>query len=149
MAEDWGVACGLGDECLVNRRGLGKAKHVDMQNLWIPEASNSIRLVTKEAGTSANPADILTQSMLRPKIEQLMIIMGYEFVEQCLKRAEAHGMRLLGSLTNAKRSPPVWRRHSKMRLEEIRSGAVDSDVEGRILAAWQEIALTVLKPLSG
>ena len=35
-----------------------------------------------------------------------------------------------------------------MRFEEIRSGAVGSDVEGSTWAAWQEIALAVLKPLS-
>ena len=32
---------------LVNRRGLGKAKHVDMQKRWIQEASKSTRFVTK------------------------------------------------------------------------------------------------------
>ena len=32
------------DAGLVNRRGLGKAKHVDMQNLWIQEASKVSRL---------------------------------------------------------------------------------------------------------
>ena len=36
--------------CLVNRRGLGKAKHVDMQNVWIQEASESKRFVTKKVG---------------------------------------------------------------------------------------------------
>ena len=36
-----------------------------------------------------------------------------------------------------------------MRLEEIRSGAIGSDVQrGRTWVAWQEIALAVLKPLS-
>ena len=33
--------------CLVNRRGLGKAKHVNVQDLWIQEASKSKRFVTK------------------------------------------------------------------------------------------------------
>ena len=36
--------------CLVSRRGPGNAKHVDMQNLWIQEASNSGRFVTKKVG---------------------------------------------------------------------------------------------------
>ena len=34
--------------CLVNRRGLGKAKQVDTQNLWIQEASKSGKFVTKK-----------------------------------------------------------------------------------------------------
>ena len=44
VAKDLGLSCGLNlhldasaTMCLVNRRGLGKAKHVDMQNLWIQE----------------------------------------------------------------------------------------------------------------
>ena len=44
-----GISCGLNlhlgasaTMCLVNRTGLGKAKHVDVQNLWIPEASKAM-----------------------------------------------------------------------------------------------------------
>ena len=68
-----------------NRRGLGKAKHVDMQNLWIQEASKSGRFVTKKVGTSVNPADLMTKPLPKPKIEQPMNLMGYEFVK--VKRA--------------------------------------------------------------
>ena len=82
--------------CLVTRRGLGKAKHVDLQKLWIQEASKLERFVTKKVGTSVNPAGLITKPMRRPIIEQLMNIMGFEFVEQCLKRADVHGMRLVG-----------------------------------------------------
>ena len=64
VAKDLGISCGLNlhldasaTMCLVNRRGLGKAKHVDMQNLWIQEASKSGGVVTKKVGTCANPAD--------------------------------------------------------------------------------------------
>ena len=42
--------------CLANRRGLCKAKHVDMQHLWIQEASKSEKFVTKKVGTHVNPA---------------------------------------------------------------------------------------------
>ena len=42
VAKDLGISCGLNLHldasatlCLVNRRCLGKAKHVDMQNLWL------------------------------------------------------------------------------------------------------------------
>ena len=35
-----------------------------------------------------------------------------------------------------------------MRLEEIRSGAVGDDVEGRIWAAREEIAMAILSPHS-
>ena len=48
---------------MVNRRGLGKAKHVDMQNLWIQEAF-----------------DLMTKPLAKRKIEQPMGIMGYDLV---------------------------------------------------------------------
>ena len=66
---------------LVNRRGLGKAKHVDVQNLWIQEASKSGRFVTKKVGTSVNPADLMTKALPKPKIVELMNLVGYEFVK--------------------------------------------------------------------
>ena len=67
--------------CLVNRRVLGEAKHVDMQNLWIQEASKSGRFITKKVGMNVNPADLMSKSLPRPKIEQLMSLMGYEFMK--------------------------------------------------------------------
>ena len=67
--------------CLINRRGLGKAKHVDMQNLWIQEASKSGRFVTKKVGTNVNPADLMTKLLPKPKVEQLMNLMGYEIMK--------------------------------------------------------------------
>ena len=88
VAKDLGISCGLNlhlDDsatlCLVNRRGLGKAKHVDMQNLWIQEASKSGRLFTRKVGTNVNPANLMTKPLAQPKIEMLMGIMGYKFVE--------------------------------------------------------------------
>ena len=47
--------------CLANRRGLGKAKHVDMQNLWIQDASKSGWFATKKVDTSVNLADLMTK----------------------------------------------------------------------------------------
>ena len=86
VAKDLGILCGLNLHLdasatmgLVNRRGLGKAKHVDMQNLWIQEASKSGRSVTKKVGTSVNPADLMTKPLPKPKVEQRL--MGYEFVK--------------------------------------------------------------------
>ena len=78
VAKDLGTVRGLNENldatatmCLVSRRGLGKAKHVDMQHR---------RLVTKNVGTNVNPADLMTKPLLGPKIDQLMKIMGLEFV---------------------------------------------------------------------
>ena len=78
-----GIVCGLNQHlhatatmCLVNRRGLGKAKHVDMQNLWIQDASKSKRFVTKKVGANVNPADLMTKTLPGPKIVQPLKIIG-------------------------------------------------------------------------
>ena len=88
VAKDMGISCGLNlhldasaTVCMVSRRGLGKGKHVDMQNLWIQGASKSGRFVTQKVGTSVNPADLMTKPLPKPEIEQLMNLMGYEFTE--------------------------------------------------------------------
>ena len=86
VAMDLGISCLLNLHLdasaavwLVNRRGQGNAKHVDMQNLWIQEASKSGQFTTKKVGTNVHPADFMTKPLAKPKIEQLMGIMGYEF----------------------------------------------------------------------
>ena len=53
----------------------------------VQEVSKSEKFVTKEVGAHVNPADLRTKPLLRPKIEQLMKMMGYRFVEQRLERA--------------------------------------------------------------
>ena len=72
VAKDLGILCWLNIHLdasatmgLVNRRVLGKAKHV----------------TTTKIGTSVNPADLMTKPLPKPKIEQLMSLMGYEFVK--------------------------------------------------------------------
>ena len=88
MAKDLGISCGLNlhldasaSMCLANRGGLGKAKHVDMLNLWTQEASKSGRFITMKVGSNVNPADLMTKPLPRPKIEQLLSLMGYEFMK--------------------------------------------------------------------
>ena len=87
VAKDLGITCRLNLNLdasatlsLVNRRGLGKAKHVDMQSQWTQEASESDRFATKRIGTTVNLADLMTKPMTKQKVEQLMSIMGYEFL---------------------------------------------------------------------
>ena len=56
---------------VLNRRGLGKAKHADLQNMWIQGASKSKRFVTKKVGTNVNTAHSMTNSLLGPKIVRI------------------------------------------------------------------------------
>ena len=83
VARDLGMSCRLNVHldasatmCLVDRKGLGKAKHVDMQNLWIQEASESGWFPARKVDTS----DLMTMPIPKARIEQLMSLMGYEFV---------------------------------------------------------------------
>ena len=87
--------------CQVSCRGQGKAKHVDVQNQWIQEVSKSGKFFMKKVGTNVNPADLMTKPLPRPKIEQLMKLMGYRFVEQYLERAGLHCTRLVSSQQRA------------------------------------------------
>ena len=87
LAKDLRIVCKLklhlgasATMCLVNRRGLGKAKHVNLQHLGMQEASMSEKFVTKKVGTHVNPADMMTKPLPRPKIEQLMNVSD-RFVE--------------------------------------------------------------------
>ena len=84
VAKDLGISCRLNlhldasaTMCLVSRRGLGKARHVDVQNLWIQEACKTGQFATKKVGTNVNPADLMTKPLPRPKVEQHMSFMGY------------------------------------------------------------------------
>ena len=63
VAKDLGISCGLNlhldasaTMCLVKPQGTGQAKHGDMQNLWIQEASKSGRFITKKVGTNVKPS---------------------------------------------------------------------------------------------
>ena len=82
MAKDMGIKCWLNLHLdaastlrLVNRLGLGKAKHVDMPNLRIQEVPKSGKFVTKNVRGQVNPADLMTKPPPRPQIEQLMKVM--------------------------------------------------------------------------
>ena len=61
----WGISCGLNlhldasaTMCLVNRRGLGKAKHVDVQSLCIRETSKSGLVGHEEGGHEREPTQL-------------------------------------------------------------------------------------------
>lgn len=65
--------------CLLCRRGLGRAKHIELQHLWLQEAVKGRRIATAKVRTEDNPADLMTKALTRERIEHLMGIMGYQF----------------------------------------------------------------------
>ena len=45
---------------LTHRAGLGKAKHIELQHLWIQEAIRAGRIKATKVHTDINPADLMT-----------------------------------------------------------------------------------------
>ena len=81
MQTESALGC-LGNDVPGQSQGLGRRKHVDMQNLWMQEASKSGRFTTKKVDTSVNPADLMAKPVPMARIEQLMSLMSYEFVDK-------------------------------------------------------------------
>ena len=109
VAKDLGTTCRLNLHLdasatlsLVNRRGLGKAKHVDMETLWIQGASKSNRFATKKIGTNVNPADLITKPLTKQTIEHFMSIIGYDEFLQSVdfrKRSNSRSMAIRRCMT--------------------------------------------------
>ena len=66
---------------LIARKGLGKARHLDVDLLWIQSIP---RLIIKAIKGKDNPADLGTKSLSKDKIRKYMASLGYvgEFVDQ-------------------------------------------------------------------
>ena len=80
--------------CLVHRTDLDKAKHVNVQHLWIQEASKSEKLVIKKAGTHVKVPDLMTKLSLEPKMEQRLKLMGHRFVGIEIRTSKSWLMRM-------------------------------------------------------
>ena len=59
---------------LIARKGLGKARHLDVDLLWIQRIDN---LKIKPIKGKDNPADLGTKSLTRDKIRKHMLMIGY------------------------------------------------------------------------
>ena len=66
---------------MLNRRGLGKLRHVEVGHLWIQNAVKDGRIkVSKVLGTE-NVADLMTKYLDANNIRRYMATMGFEFVK--------------------------------------------------------------------
>ena len=86
LAKDMGHASGVhlyldssAALSLTDRRGLGKAKHIDLQHLWLQDAVKEGRIHTHKVPTEINPADLMTKPLAADRIEKLMKLMGFHF----------------------------------------------------------------------
>ena len=63
---------------IVHRRGLGKLRHVDVQDLWMQKAVAEDRLSIKKIPGTAIAADIGTKPLSAEVIGTFMTDLGYQ-----------------------------------------------------------------------
>ena len=65
--------------CLLNRTGLGRAKHIEIQHLWLQEAVKLKRLSCAKVLGHDNPADLMTKALSFDRITYLAEMLGCRF----------------------------------------------------------------------
>ena len=64
---------------LTAKRGLGKAKHIEVQYLWVQGAARDKRTVFYKVPGQDNPADLMTKGLDQERIAYLMGLCGFAF----------------------------------------------------------------------
>ena len=62
------------------RTGLGRLKHLEVEDLWAQEVVKTRRLRLERVSTHANPADLMTKHQPRVVIDKHMGQLGFEEV---------------------------------------------------------------------
>ena len=65
---------------LIGKTGLGQAKHIQIQYLWLQEATRQGRLRCSKIHTDENGADLMTKALPADRVGYLMSVCGYVFV---------------------------------------------------------------------
>ena len=63
---------------IVNREGLGRTRHIQVQYLWMQAEVAEKRLQAKKVGTDYNPADLLTKALAQEKLNTHLTALGFE-----------------------------------------------------------------------
>ena len=69
------------------RRGLGKAKHISVQYLWLQGRVDSGDLVLMKVSTEKNLADLFTKPLTKLRVSYLLRGLGYMYSEGRAERA--------------------------------------------------------------
>ena len=84
LARDYGWNYGLSIELdaaatqgILQRRGLGKTRHIDVRYLWTQQALKEKKFTLKKIESKHNTADIGTKPLAREPLEHLLDIMGF------------------------------------------------------------------------
>ena len=62
------------------RQGLGKAKHICIQELWMQEAIRAGRVSVDRVPGEHNPADFFTNRLSEDRIAYLTEMLGYRYL---------------------------------------------------------------------
>ena len=65
----------------INRHGLGKARHIETQWLWVQQATREGRVAMHKIPGKENPADLFTKPLNREMIDGFMTTLGYYYPE--------------------------------------------------------------------
>ena len=86
MAEAWGVLYGLVGLCdstaaigIVNRKGVGRIRHLEVGKLWIQELREDGGLEVKKVKGTANVADQCTKYLNGGEVERGVEMLGMQF----------------------------------------------------------------------
>ena len=63
---------------MAQRSGLGKAKHIAVQHLWMQELVKAKRLKLTKVPGDSNPSDLMTKALGSERIGYLMRLLGYD-----------------------------------------------------------------------
>ena len=61
---------------IVRRRGLGRVRHLDVEDLWVQEKIRNTEVVVSKVAGADNLADALTKNLLRPLLVKHLCGMG-------------------------------------------------------------------------
>ena len=65
---------------MISRTGLGKAKHIEIQCLWLQEAVRNNELTVEKISSETNSSDLGTKHLTSERSEMLMKLVGCFFV---------------------------------------------------------------------
>ena len=66
---------------LIKPQGLGKARLIETQWLWIQQATREARVLMNKIPGKENPADLFTKPLSREMIDGFMHILGFYYPE--------------------------------------------------------------------
>jgi len=64
---------------IIGRQGLGKVRHIEVQDLWLQEKVKSKAIVMEKVASKENIADLMTKPLTAEEINEHVIRLGCSF----------------------------------------------------------------------